>query len=55
MVEANPLAGLENNVLGTYVVAQAALNAKVDNMVLIQLIKQFAQRMLWELLSGWLN
>ncbi|MDQ5948714.1 MAG: UDP-N-acetylglucosamine 4,6-dehydratase [Pseudomonadota bacterium] len=35
MVEANPLAGLENNVLGTYVVAQAALNAKVDSMVLI--------------------
>ena len=35
MVEANPLAGLENNVLGTYTVAQAALNAKVDNMVLI--------------------
>lgn len=35
MVEANPLSGLENNVLGTYVVAQAALNAKVDNMVLI--------------------
>ena len=35
MVEANPLAGLENNVLGTYVVAQAALNANVDSMVLI--------------------
>jgi len=35
MVEANPLAGLENNALGTYTVAQAALNAKVDNMVLI--------------------
>lgn len=35
MVEANPLGGLENNVLGTYTVAQAALNAKVDNMVLI--------------------
>ena len=35
MVEANPLAGLENNGLGTYVVAEAALNAGVDNMVLI--------------------
>ena len=35
MVEANPLAGLENNVWGTFIVAQAALMAKVDNMVLI--------------------
>jgi FlaA1/EpsC-like NDP-sugar epimerase len=35
MVEANPLAGIENNAWGTYVVARAALLAKVDNMVLI--------------------
>ena len=35
MVEANPLSGLENNVLGTYTVANAALKAQVDNMVLI--------------------
>lgn len=35
MVEANPLAGIENNVYGTYIVANAALNAKVDNMILI--------------------
>ena len=35
MVEANPLSGLENNALGTFVIAQAALNARVDNVVLI--------------------
>ena len=35
MVEANPLAGLENNVLGTYTLAMAAMNGKVDNVVLI--------------------
>ena len=35
MVETNPLSGLENNVLGTYTVASAALKARVDNMVLI--------------------
>lgn len=35
MVEANPLSGLENNGVGTYVVAEAALKARVDNMVLI--------------------
>jgi FlaA1/EpsC-like NDP-sugar epimerase len=35
MVEANPLAGLRNNAVGTFVVAKAALKAKVNNMVLI--------------------
>lgn len=35
MVEANPLSGMENNGLGTFIVAEAALNARVDNMVLI--------------------
>lgn len=35
MVEASPLAGIENNAIGTYVVAQAAITAKVKNMVLI--------------------
>ncbi len=35
MVEANPLAGIENNAFSTFVVAEAALKNKVDNMVLI--------------------
>lgn len=35
IVEANPLSGLENNAIGTYIVATAALKAGVDNMVLI--------------------
>lgn len=35
IVESCPLSGLENNALGTYIVAKAAINAKVDNMVLI--------------------
>jgi FlaA1/EpsC-like NDP-sugar epimerase len=35
LVESNPLAGLRNNVLGTLHVAQAALTAKVETMVLI--------------------
>lgn len=35
IVEGNPLSGLENNVWGTYIVASAALEAHVDNMVLI--------------------
>jgi FlaA1/EpsC-like NDP-sugar epimerase len=35
MVEANPLAGLDNNALGTYEVARAANLYQVDNMVLI--------------------
>jgi FlaA1/EpsC-like NDP-sugar epimerase len=35
LVESNPIAGLRNNVLGTLHVAQAALAAGVDTMVLI--------------------
>jgi FlaA1/EpsC-like NDP-sugar epimerase len=35
LVEANPIAGLRNNVLGTLAVAQASLNAHAENMVLI--------------------
>ena len=35
MVEANPMAGIMNNAIGTYVVAQAALDCQVDNMILI--------------------
>jgi len=35
IVEFNPLVGIKNNVMGTYVVALAALKYKVDNMVLI--------------------
>jgi FlaA1/EpsC-like NDP-sugar epimerase len=35
LVESNPIAGLRNNVLGTLHVAQAALAADVDDMVLI--------------------
>jgi FlaA1/EpsC-like NDP-sugar epimerase len=35
MVESNPLAGLRNNILGTLHVAQAALDAGVQDMVLI--------------------
>lgn len=35
IVEACPLIGLENNSLGTFIVADAALKANVDNMVLI--------------------
>lgn len=35
MVEHSPLSGIKNNVIGTYVVAQEALKAKVSNMVLI--------------------
>jgi FlaA1/EpsC-like NDP-sugar epimerase len=35
LVEANPVAGLRNNVLGTLAVAQAALHAKVQDMVMI--------------------
>ncbi len=35
MVEFNPLAGIENNVFGTMVLATAALKYNVDNMVLI--------------------
>lgn len=35
IVESCPLSGLENNALGTYIVARAAINARVDNMVLI--------------------
>lgn len=35
MVEHSPLSGIKNNAIGTYVVAQEALNAKVSNMVLI--------------------
>lgn len=35
LVEANPAAGLRNNVLGTFNVAQAALDAKVSSMVMI--------------------
>jgi FlaA1/EpsC-like NDP-sugar epimerase len=35
IVEFNPFAGIHNNILGTYVVANAALNHQVDVMVLI--------------------
>lgn len=35
MVEHSPLSGIDNNSIGTYVVAKEAVNAKVDNMVLI--------------------
>lgn len=35
MVEHSPLSGIKNNAIGTYVVAQEALKAKVSNMVLI--------------------
>jgi FlaA1/EpsC-like NDP-sugar epimerase len=35
LVEANPVAGLKNNVLGTYAVAHAALKAQVQDMVMI--------------------
>jgi FlaA1/EpsC-like NDP-sugar epimerase len=35
IVENNPLVGLQNNVLGTLYLAQAALNAQVSDMVLI--------------------
>ena len=35
IVELNPLSGLENNVFGTLVVAQAAANNHVSNMILI--------------------
>jgi FlaA1/EpsC-like NDP-sugar epimerase len=35
MVEYNPLSGLENNALGTLIVAQAAATYKVEHMVLI--------------------
>ena len=35
LVEQNPLEGLENNVLGTFVIAKAAIKSKVNNLVLI--------------------
>ncbi|RTK99430.1 MAG: polysaccharide biosynthesis protein, partial [Proteobacteria bacterium] len=35
MVEHSPLSGIKNNAIGTYVVAQEALKAKVSNVVLI--------------------
>jgi FlaA1/EpsC-like NDP-sugar epimerase len=35
MVESNPVAGLQNNVLGTLCVTQAAMKLQVENMVLI--------------------
>jgi FlaA1/EpsC-like NDP-sugar epimerase/lipopolysaccharide/colanic/teichoic acid biosynthesis glycosyltransferase len=35
LVEANPIAGLANNVLGTRVLAQAALDAQVERFILI--------------------
>jgi FlaA1/EpsC-like NDP-sugar epimerase len=35
LVEANPIAGLENNVLGTKVLAEAARDARVDRFILV--------------------
>lgn len=35
LVEANELAGIKNNVIGTYTIAQAALKAKIETFVLI--------------------
>ncbi len=35
IVELNPIAGIKNNVLGTYIIASEALKYNVDNMVLI--------------------
>ena len=35
LVESNPAMGVQNNVLGTYAVAMAAINAEVENFVLV--------------------